>query len=120
RYYTRICKSARIVPDPAASQPASTVSENCRYRIPNDSPFVSIAGARKEIWAVGLRNPHRLTWAIDPPNPRNTRLIANSIGLHTWETVNIVHKGANYGYSLREGNEVLQANNQIAKLPDVD
>ena len=30
-----------------------------------------------------------------------------SIGLHTWETVNVVHKGANYGYSAREGNEQL-------------
>jgi hypothetical protein len=120
RLDTLIGKILRIVPDLAERQSASSVSENGRYRIPNDNPFVSIAGARREIWAVGLRNPHRLTWAIDPANPRNTRLIANSIGLHTWETVNIVHKGANYGYSLREGNEVLQANNQIAKLPDVD
>ena len=51
--------------------------------------------------------------------PRNNRLIANSIGLHTWETVNIVHKGANYGYSQREGNEALQARQQDARpLPD--
>jgi Glucose / Sorbosone dehydrogenase len=113
-------KILRIVPDLTAHQTASTVSENGRYRIPDDNPFVSIPGARKEIWAIGLRNPHRLTWAIDPANPRNNRLIANSIGLRTWETVNIVHKGANYGYSLREGNEALESNNQIAKLPDVD
>ncbi len=39
--------------------------------------------------------------------PANNRLIATSIGLHTWETANIVHKGANYGYSEREGNELL-------------
>ena len=35
-------------------------------------------------------------------------------------TVNIIHKGANYGYSQREGNELLQANNTTAPLPDVD
>ena len=55
-----------------------------------------------------------------PANPRNTRLITNSIGLRTWETVNIVHKGANYGYSLREGNETLQADNKTTALPDPD
>ena len=52
--------------------------------------------------------------------PVRIRLIASSIGLHTWETVNIIHKGANYGYSLREGNETLQADNKTAALPDED
>jgi hypothetical protein len=61
-----------------------------------------------------------LNWAIDAANPRNNRLIANSIGLRTWETVNIVHKGANYGYSQREGNERLQPDNKTTALPDVD
>jgi hypothetical protein len=61
-----------------------------------------------------------LSWALDPRNPQNNRLIANSIGLRTWETVNIIHKGANYGYSQREGNEMLQADNKTAPLPDVD
>ena len=73
-----------------------------------------------EIWALGLRNPHRLNWAIDPADARNNRLIVNSIGLRTWETVNIVRKGANYGYSLREGNEVLQADNKTTALPADD
>src|SRR5262249_60709913 len=50
----------------------------------------------------------------------NNRVIANSVGLHTWETVNIIHKGANYGYSQREGNELLQADNKTAKLPAID
>jgi Glucose / Sorbosone dehydrogenase len=88
--------------------------------VPRDNPFVSTAGARREIWAYGFRNPHRLHWAIDPANPSNTRLVANSIGLHTWETVNIVRKGANYGYSRREGNQTLLPDNRIAPLPDVD
>ena len=30
-------------------------------------------------------------------NPANNRLIVNSVALHTWETVYIVHKGANLG-----------------------
>ena len=110
-------KILRIIPDLNEHVATSTVSENGRYRIPNDNPFVSTPGARKEIWAYGFRNPHRLNWAVDPANPANNRLIANSVGLHTWETVYIVHKGANYGYARREGNEVLKDDNTTGPLP---
>jgi hypothetical protein len=34
-------------------------------------------------------------------------LLVNDIGLHSWEEVDIVAKGGNYGYSQREGDEVL-------------
>ena len=120
RLDTLVGKILRIVPDFDQRTASSTASENGRYRIPNDNPFVSTPGARGEIWAYGFRNPHRLHWAIDAANPSNNRLVADSIGLHTWETVNIVHKGANYGYSQREGNQTLQPNNQTGPLPDVD
>ena len=113
-------KILRIVPDLNEHTATSTVSANGRYRIPNDNPFVATPGARKEIWAYGFRNPHRLNWAVDPANPANNRLIANSVGLHTWETVYIVHKGANYGYGEREGNELLKPDNTTAPLPPVD
>src|ERR1051326_3800911 len=53
-------KILRIVPDLKEPVNRSTVSENGRYRIPNDNPFAAKAGARKEVWAYGLRNPHRL------------------------------------------------------------
>ncbi|HYU78361.1 MAG TPA: PQQ-dependent sugar dehydrogenase [Vicinamibacterales bacterium] len=120
RLDTLVGKILRIIPDLSERQGTSTVSDNGRYRIPNDNPFFSKAGARKEIWAYGLRNPHRLHWAIDAASPSNNRLVANSVGLHTWETINIIHKGANYGYSLREGNELLQLDNTTTKRPDVD
>jgi glucose/sorbosone dehydrogenase len=113
-------KILRIIPDLNEHSATSTVSENGRYRIPNDNPFVSTPGARREIWAYGFRNPHRLNWAVDPSNPANNRLIANSVGLHTWETVYLVHKGANYGYGEREGNELLKADNTTGPLPTVD
>src|SRR5262249_22662491 len=113
-------KILRIIPDLNEHVATSAVSENGRYRIPNDNPFVSTPGARKEIWAYGFRNPHRLNWAIDPSNPANNHLIANSVGLHTWETVYIVHKGRNYGYGLREGNQLLKPDNSTAPLPADD
>jgi hypothetical protein len=120
RLDTMVGKIVRIIPDPNEHTTTSTVSENGRYRIPNDNPFVAAAGARKEIWAYGLRNPHRITWAIDPSNARNHRLIANICGLNTWETVAIIHKGANYGFPLREGNEMLRPDNTTTALPAED
>jgi mono/diheme cytochrome c family protein/glucose/arabinose dehydrogenase len=100
-------KILRIIPDLREHAKTSTVSENGRYRIPNDNPFVSVAGARKEIWAVGFRNPHRLVWDVDPARPGAPRLLAFNIGLASWESVVIVKKGANYGSPLREGPQMM-------------
>ncbi len=120
RLDTLVGKILRIIPDLDEKKDTSAVSENGRYRIPNDNPFVGKAGARGEIWAYGLRNPARLTWDVDPANPQDNHLIASVIGLYTWETVVIIHKGANYGYSLREGNQKLNRTNQTAELPQDD
>jgi hypothetical protein len=120
RLDTLVGKILRIVPDLNEHKDTSTVSPNGRYRVPNDNPFVSKSGARPEIWAYGLRNPSRLSWDVDPANPGNDHLIADVIGLHTWETVVIIHKAANYGYSLREGNQKLELNNKTAELPQDD
>jgi hypothetical protein len=113
-------KILRIIPDLAEQSKTSAVSENGRYRVPADNPFVSTAGARPEIWAYGLRNPHRVSWYVDPANPRSARLIATVIGFHTWESVAIVHKGANYGYPLREGSEMMDVNGAVSKPPEAD
>jgi hypothetical protein len=101
-------KILRIAPDSNVNIPTTT-SPNGKYEIPNDNPFTGIANAevRDEIWALGLRNPHRMTWDVDPNNPSNNHLMVSDIGLHTWEEVNIIQKGGNYGYSYREGNELL-------------
>jgi len=119
RLDTPVGKILRIIPDIKKHTASSMLSANGRYRVPNDNPFVHTAGAFPEIWAYGFRNPHRLTWYVDP-RTRKPILIANVIGLATWETVDIVHKGANYGYSEREGNERLKANNKTEPLPADD
>jgi hypothetical protein len=120
RLDTLVGKILRIIPDPNEHAATSSLSDNGRYRIPNDNPFVAKPGAKKEIWAYGLRNPHRLSWAADPSDSRRQHLIAAVVGLRTWETVVIVRKGANYGYPQREGNQLLQPDNVIAPLPAVD
>jgi mono/diheme cytochrome c family protein len=105
RLDTLVGKILRIVPDLREHTATSTVSENGRYRIPNDNPFMTFEGARKEIWAYGLRNPHRLIWDVDPARPGEPRLLAFHIGLLSWETVVVIRKGANYGWPLREGTQ---------------
>jgi mono/diheme cytochrome c family protein len=120
RLDTLVGKILRIIPDLAAHTNTSTVSDNGRYRIPNDNPFAAIDGARPEIWAYGLRNPHRLAWDVDPARPGASTLLAFNIGLATWETVDVIHKGANYGYPLREGTESMSPAHGMGPLPDDD
>lgn len=120
-------KILRIIPDLTIHQDTSDVSENGRYRVPRDNPFVTLPGARPEIWVYGLRNAHRMSWDVNPSDPSKNYLLADVIGLETWETVVIIHKGANYGYPEREGNQRLMVvtengtkKNQIAALPEDD
>jgi hypothetical protein len=119
RLDTLVGKILRIVPDLSLDTQTTIVSENGRYRIPRDNPFVNVQGARPEIWAYGFRNPHRLTWDVDPASGAD-HLIAANIGLSTWETIDIVHRGANYGYPAREGTELLRADNKTGPLPSRD
>ncbi len=98
-------KILRITPDTNA-HPADGLAANGRYRIPttgpDPNPFVSLTltNLKKEIFAYGFKNPHRLSW--DPPS---NKIFVTDIGLSSWEEVNIIVKGANYGYAEREGIE---------------
>jgi glucose/arabinose dehydrogenase len=66
-------------------------------RVPPDNPFVGTPGVRPEIWAYGLRNPWRYSFAPDG------RLIAGDVGQDKWEEITEVPRGANLGWALREG-----------------
>ena len=105
-------KILRITPD-LNLRPNDELSANGRYRIPttgtdpnpfvtNNGVFTNLTGVRKEIFAYGFRNCHRISW-----DALSNKLIEDDIGLRSWEEVNIIHKGANYGYAEREGVEQL-------------
>lgn len=68
------------------------------YAIPPDNPFVG-GGGLPEIWAFGFRNPWR--FSFDQPT---SRLFCADVGQDSFEEIDIVTKGGNYGWNIMEGN----------------
>jgi len=69
-----------------------------RYTIPSDNPFVNQVGVRKEIFALGLRNPWRCSY-----DSKDDNIWCADVGESSWEEVDIIKKGGNYGWNAVEG-----------------
>ena len=99
--------------------PSGSDSRNGKYGIPTDNPFVNEPGKLGEIWSYGFRNPHRISW--DEAGSGN--IFVTNIGQHSLEEVNLLKKGANYGWPNREGTFLfdVNANTEIVyTLPEDD
>jgi glucose/arabinose dehydrogenase len=70
------------------------------YGIPSDNPFADATGA-DEIYAYGLRNPYKFSFD-DGPGGDGALYLAD-VGQNLFEEVNIIERGGNYGWVIREG-----------------
>lgn len=88
------------------------------YNIPSDNPFADGSAGMKEIYAFGLRNPYRFSF-----DPQTGMLIAGDAGQALREEIDVIIKGGNYGWNVKEGTLCFNAadNKQpLENCPDED
>ena len=90
--------------------------EGKNYAIPKDNPFVGQTHNNKpirpEIWSYGFRNPWRMSF------DRKTReLWVGDVGWEAYEMVYRIEKGGNYGWSVVEGRQPINADVKVGPTP---
>ena len=79
---------------------------NQNYGIPLDNPFAgNQSGDREEIFAYGLRNPWRMSF-----DAGTGQLWVADVGQNSFEEIDIVENGGNYGWKIMEAAECFQSN----------
>lgn len=78
------------------------------YSIPSDNPFVGLPEARGELWAIGLRNPWRMS--IDAGTGQ---IWVGNNGQDMWETAHLLGRGENYGWSVYEGSHPFYSHRKL-------
>jgi len=85
------------------------------YSVPASNLFASDGDASTlgEIWAYGLRNPHRFSFDAGGTG----RLLISDIGQANVEEINLGANGANFGWSVREGPYLVEHFNEDDVFP---
>jgi uncharacterized repeat protein (TIGR03806 family) len=84
------------------------------YAVPGDNPFVSDKRFVPETWAYGLRNPWRV--ACDA---KTGHVWVGQNGQDLWESVMLIQRGGNYGWSVTEGGHPFYPNRRAGPTPIV-
>ncbi len=82
------------------------------YSVPKDNPFLNTPGARPELWCYGLRNPWRMSFDASTGS-----LWLGDVGWEIWEMVYKIQRGANYGWSVWEGPQLIHPNEPLGPTP---
>ena len=82
------------------------------YSVPDDNPFVGQKDVRPETYAIGMRNPWRMT--VDS---KTGDIWVGNNGQDLWEQVYLVKPGDNFGWSVYEGSHVFYANRKLGSAP---
>jgi len=74
--------------------PAGTDGPNGQYGIPDTNPWVGSTGALGEIFAIGMRDPHRFSWDAEGKH----EMFLGHIGQRAIEAVYEVDAGDDFGW----------------------
>lgn len=90
--------------------PSGNNSTNKKYGIPPTNPFAKNKNNLGEIYAYGFRNPHRFTWTHEG------EMLACNIGHGNIESIDLIKKGNDYGWPIREGKFSLNPYGDLNKI----
>ncbi|MGQ0636590.1 MAG: PQQ-dependent sugar dehydrogenase [Planctomycetaceae bacterium] len=88
--------------DPLGEAPVKAKSG--QYSVPADNPYVGRPGL-DAIYAIGFRNPWRMSF-----DRVTGDLVEGDVGQAMQEEINIVRRGGNYGWPIKEGNNFFDGN----------